>query len=73
MSKATYTKILNAIDCSHVSLNKERGYFYFVYDDGEKYGEHVIYVMHMNQMSLESWVEEANELINKVEGKITTN
>lgn len=56
MTVASKKKILDTIDCPHVSLHKERGYFYFVYDDGAKYDEHSVYVMHMNQMSLEAWV-----------------
>ena len=51
--------ILDQIAEPNLSLYKGQGYYYFVYDDGDKvYEERCVMVNVMNHLSLDSWVYE---------------
>lgn len=59
--------ILSKIAEPNLSLYKGQGYFYFVYDDGNKvYKERCVMVNVMNHLSLDSWVYEGKCLVDSV-------
>lgn len=66
----TRTKtILSKIAEPNLSLYKGQGYYYFVYDDGNKvYKERCVMVNVMNHLSLDSWVYEGKCLVDSVKG-----
>ena len=60
--------ILDQIAEPNLSLYKGQGYYYFVYDDGDKvYEERCVMVNVMNHLSLDSWVYEGQCLLAQVE------
>lgn len=63
----TSKQILTAIGCPHLTLIRVvgKGYWYFQYDDGKKYDTQSVYVPRLNMMSLERWVEDGKELVEK--------
>mgnify|MGYP003612244471 CR=1 FL=1 len=63
----TVKMILKHIGESNLSLYKGQGYYYFVYDDGDKvYEERCVMVNVMNHLSLDSWVYEGKRLVDFV-------
>ena len=63
------TTILKKIDEPNLSLYKGQGYYYFVYDDGDKvYKERVVMVNTLNQLTLDSWVYEGKCLVDSTKG-----
>ena len=61
--------ILKNIAEPNLSLYKGQGYYYFVYDDGDKvYKERCVMVNTMNHLSLDSWVYEGKCLVDSVKG-----
>lgn len=65
----TRKKILREVTNSNLDLEVGNGYFYFIYDDEEKnlYETRSVWVNSINQLDLDSWIYEANELIKKME------
>lgn len=65
--------IINAVGVTGLSLYRGDGYFYFVYDiGGNSYRDHSVYTMYLNDLPLETWVEEAKDFlveINVLEAK----
>ena len=45
----------------NVCLFRGYGFFYFVYDDGEKYFDKSVAVYRINHMTLEQWLAEAED------------
>lgn len=70
MKSITRNKILKEINNECVSLHKGDGYYYFTYDDGVHYETRSVYVMYLNQLSIEYWVAEAQNLIELFEENI---
>ncbi len=65
----TVKMILKHIGEPNLSLYKGQGYYYFVYDDGDKvYEERCVMVNVMNHLSLDSWVYEGKRLVDSVKG-----
>ncbi len=59
--------ILDKIAEPNLSLYKGQGYYYFVYDDGDKvYEEMAVMLNVLNHLSLESWVYEGECLVDSV-------
>ena len=65
--KLSVKKILKEVGCLKLNLVKGKDYWYFIYDDEEanKYDTSSVYVMTLNEMSLDRWVEEGKELVAK--------
>jgi hypothetical protein len=61
----TTHKILKAIGCPILNLYRGKGYWYFIYDDLDLnvHASSSIYVMNLNDASLELWIEEGKALI----------
>ena len=70
MNNLRRATIVNAINNPHVSLYKGEDYWYFVYDDGSFYRERCVYVHQLNELTLEQWQDEADELLWLVERQI---
>lgn len=49
-----------------LELVKCEGYFYFVFDDKIHFHTKSIYVAHLNQLSVEQWIQEGNQFINEI-------
>jgi hypothetical protein len=64
----TIKTILKRIDSPCLTLQKGDGYYYFVYDSGDLWDTHSVYTNALNHMSLEQWVEDGKDFINRVEG-----
>lgn len=68
-------EILRKIGCTHLRLYRGKGYWYFVYDtlDGADsnglYDDEMVYVMRLNDMTLERWIETGTNFVNRMEGK----
>ena len=63
----TVKTILKHIGEPNLELYKGRGYFYFVYDNGDKiYEERCVMVTALNHLSLDSWVYEGKRLVDSV-------
>ena len=63
----TVKMILKHIAEPNLSLYKGQGYYYFVYDDGDKvYEERCVMVNVMNHLSRDSWVYEGKRLVDSV-------
>jgi hypothetical protein len=64
----TTKQVLKAIGSKHLSLNKNagNGYWYFIYDCEGKYETHSVYVMYLNDLPLDQWVEEGQSLVEKM-------
>lgn len=65
----TTKKILKEIGCENLDLVRGEGYFYFVYDEfpnREIYDTRSVFVFRLNDLSLESWIYEANILLEKI-------
>ena len=69
MQLRTLNKELAKIN-ANLELEKGDGYFYFVFDcdcPGNQIWEtHSIYVNNLNQLTLDQWIEEANQFVDKV-------
>jgi hypothetical protein len=67
--------ILKAIDCDKLELVRVPGdgYWYFAFDDiktNNVYDTKSIYVMRLNDMSLENWVEYGADFVTEMNEKI---
>lgn len=66
--RITVKQILNAIGCKHLSLYKGHGYYYFSYDDNnQQYETHSVSVCALSHLSLDQWVAEGRELVERME------
>ena len=65
----TVAQVEKAIGHPHVTLHREDGYLYFVYDDvaTDRFDTRSVMVCYLKHLPLERWVEEARELIAKME------
>lgn len=67
VKRLTISKIIKEIGDENISLYKGKGYFYFVYTSLRvQYAERSVMVTQLNDLTLERWVEEGNELINEL-------
>lgn len=70
MTKATSAaQIIKKIGNDKLSLFKGEGYWFFSYDDFAArtiYETRSVYVMYLNQMSLQEWIDEGNDFIRVV-------
>ena len=49
-----------------LNLYTGKGYFYFVYDNGNPiYADHSVYCYRLNNMSLDQWVDEGNNFLER--------
>jgi signal transduction histidine kinase len=62
----TIKSIVKAAGSSNLALYRGDGYFYFVYDCNGRYLEHVVMVNTVNQISLESWLDEAKVILSQL-------
>ena len=66
-------RILKMIGCDKLSLEYASGdyYWYFIYDDpaNEIFETQSVYVMRLNSMSLERWVEDGKSFVKKIESE----
>ncbi|MFA5488820.1 MAG: hypothetical protein WC284_06325 [Candidimonas sp.] len=51
----------------HLELVQGEGYWYFIFDDGDFYETHSVTTYRLSHVSLDSWVAEGQEFLNKVE------
>jgi hypothetical protein len=62
--------ILKAIGEERLSLLAGKGYWYFVFDDKAKlYDTHTVFVMRLNQLPLEQWIEEGKDFVKEMKGR----
>lgn len=55
----TVTNAVRASVCPNMTLHRGVGYFYFVFDSGDRYETHSVMVFRLNDMPLERWVQAA--------------
>ena len=63
------SSVLSAIGDKHLKLYAGKSYWYFVYDDGKLYDTHSVFVMRLNEMPLERWIEEGQDFLKKMRAK----
>ena len=63
MTNLRTSTIVNKINNPHINLYQGEGYWYFIYDDGCAYRDRSVCVKRLNDLSLEQWCDEADELI----------
>ena len=63
----TRNQIIKKIGNPHLNLYTGKGYFYFVYDNGNPkyYADHSVYCYRLNHMSLDQWVDEGNNFLER--------
>lgn len=61
----TTRQILKAIGCPILNLYQGKGYWYFVYDDldANVFETHSVYAVRLNQLPLETWVQEGQDFV----------
>lgn len=59
----TRKQILKAVGNEFLQLHKGNGYFYFVYDDGKTFKSEMVFVMLLNDLSLDRWISEAKAVL----------
>ena len=66
----TRNQIINKIGNPNLNLYTGKGYFYFVYDDGDitNYADHSVYVSKLNHLALDQWVEHGKSFVKEVRG-----
>lgn len=72
MNAKSSKQIIKQIGCPHLNLYRGEGYWYFIYDNlsnGGVYDSHSVYVMRLNDMGLDRWVDEGKAFVKKVEGQ----
>lgn len=70
----TTKQIIKKIGSDKLELTKNAGdgYWYFIYDNkaAGKFDTLSIYVMYLNDMSIERWVEEGKDFVAKMENEL---
>lgn len=64
----TCAKVIKAIGNKHLNLHRGDGYQYFVYDDGDLFSDHPVYVNRLNHLSFEDWIKIGADFVAFVEG-----
>lgn len=69
--KAKSTKqVLDALRNDKLSLYRGDGYWYFVYDDGDKIFEtQSVYIKYLSSLELSDWLAIGRDFIDRVESK----
>lgn len=69
MTTINTRKILATIKCEHLALCKGDGYWYFIYDRPSLniFETHSIYTVRLNDLPLETWVEEGHSFAQSIE------
>lgn len=65
----TIKKILKEIGNKNLDLNRwDEGYYTFTFesDDDHKFEQHSVYTHRLNNLTLEQWVAEAHEFLEKI-------
>ena len=65
--------ILGKIDCPHLNLHRDNGYWYFEFDALDTVGvyeTHSVYTPRLCDMSVEAWVAEGREFVEKMESEL---
>lgn len=67
----TVVKNISIPTTATLELVKGEGYWYFVYDDvtNNKYETHSEYVMYLNSLDLDRWVEIGTTFVERVKGE----
>ena len=63
----TTKKILKSIGNEHLDLQRGRGYFYFVFDDGVRFETRSVMTNSLSALPLSMWLFEARALLNEME------
>jgi len=63
----TTSQIIRIIGDHRLSLQRGDGYWYFVFDDGEKFDTESVMVMRLKDLPLSSWVSQGREFISRME------
>lgn len=73
MTKVRRTKqVIDAIGCKYLSFFNGGGYWYFVYDTLDDptvppvYETHSVYTNRLGSLTLEQWVSEGKQLVDRV-------
>lgn len=80
MKARSSAQIIKKIGCKHLSLYRDQGYWYFVYDtfeaaDADRTVPRIfecksVMVPRLNDMELDSWVEEGKAFVKHVEQEV---
>ena len=63
----TTKKILKSIGNEHLDLQRGRGYFYFVFDDGVRFETRSVTTNSLSALPLSMWLFEARVLLDSLE------
>ena len=69
MSNLRRATIVNTVNNPHLNLYKSEDCWYFVYDNADAgiYENRTVYVYRLNELSLDKWIDEANDFVKEIE------